>query len=484
MPVSIKHADYSARCAQWERCRDAYEGSDAVKAKSETYLDKLPVQDSEEYEKYKRRALWYGATARTVDGLTGAVTRKDPQFMVPDAIVSHLNDVTLMGTPASIFVKETLSEILKVGRHGILVDMSTSTDPARPSTTRPYWTCYKAEQIINWRTAAVNGATVLVLVVLKEYVEKTDKDDEFEVQTIERYRVLSLEDGVYRVRVFTLKDGAGKTEEYDIKEFTPVFREQPLTEIPFCFVGVRGLGAETEKPPLLDVVDVNYSHYHSSADLEHGRHYTALPTPWVAGFPKDTKLRIGSSFAWIASDPAASAGMLEFTGQGLGALEKALESKERLMAVLGARMLEAEKAGVEASETLLLRSAGERSTLQSIAIVVGLAFTKILRWHAMWAGIKETSTISAELNSDFTAAPMTSAELTALMQAWQGGGISYETFYYNLQRGELTRPDITAEDERTLIETQMGDVTDLTTAHDDTTVLNQPDNQDVNAVNA
>jgi len=40
------------------------------------------------------------------------------------------------------------------------------------------------------------------------------------------------------------------------------------------------------------------------------------------------------------------------------------------------------------------------------------------------------------------------------MQALLNGTISYETFYFNLQRGEIARPLIDVEEERVLIDDQ------------------------------
>lgn len=454
MPVDSTHAEYNVRVNQWRRCRDAYNGSDAIKASGEEYLPKLPNQDHQEYEAYKMRSLWYGATYRTISGLAGAVTRKDPKLDVPQAMAPHLKDVTLTGTPANVFVKDVISEVLMTGRFGILVDMAEESLAGALDTTRPYWVPFTAENIINWQTTIVGGAQVLTMVVLCEYVwVQAKSDDPFQSESAKQYRVLLLDEGEYKVHIHT----PVKTGGFTIREIIPVLRGAPLTYIPFCFFGSGGLSVCPEKPPMLDLVDVNLSHYRSSADLEHGRHYTALPTPWVAGFPKETQLSIGSSIAWVSPDPQAHAGILEFTGQGLGALETALETKEKLMAVLGARMLEGQKASVEASDTLMVRSSGERSTLQSTALIVSLGLTRICRWHAMWMAAKDTEGINAELNSDFIAQPLTSTELSALVQAYQADAISYETFYWNLQRGEIARPDATAEDERTLIETQAAD---------------------------
>jgi hypothetical protein len=41
-----------------------------------------------------------------------------------------------------------------------------------------------------------------------------------------------------------------------------------------------------------------------------------------------------------------------------------------------------------------------------------------------------------------------------LVASWQQGAISYDTLYYNLQKGEVARPGITADAERDLIDTQ------------------------------
>src|SRR5438093_9570159 len=79
------------------------------------------------------------------------------------------------------------------------------------------------------------------------------------------------------------------------------------------------------------------------ADYKHGLHFTALPTAWVSGFDKAATLRIGSSTAWVSETPGATAGFLEFKGQGLMTFENAMDRDERLMAVLGTRMLEAQK---------------------------------------------------------------------------------------------------------------------------------------------
>ena len=58
--------------------------------------------------------------------------------------------------------------------------------------------------------------------------------------------------------------------------------------------------------------------------------------------------------------------MLEFRGQGLAAIEKDLDKMERLMAVLGARLLEEQPRTQETLGAVTLRHSGEYATLRTI----------------------------------------------------------------------------------------------------------------------
>jgi hypothetical protein len=66
------------------------------------------------------------------------------------------------------------------------------------------------------------------------------------------------------------------------------------------------------------------------ADLEHGAHFTGLPTPIITGhnLGEDETFSIGSTTAWVLPNEYTDVKYLEFTGQGLGALESRLVSKD------------------------------------------------------------------------------------------------------------------------------------------------------------
>src|SRR5262245_60321428 len=404
MPVTTVHAEYAQTEDSWQRCRDVLGGSEAVKAQGERYLPRLLGQSTitfegrviNEYESFKMRALFYEATGRTLQGLLGALFRRDPQVSVPEPMLLQLDDVTGTGIPFNAFAQTIAQEVISTGRYGVLVDLPSDAITA----PQPYWCAYRAEAITNWRMEPRDGVQVLTLVVLKEEIEEVASDG-FDIETTPQYRVLRLDDdGWYAVELWR-PDASRQDRWVMIERLEPTIRGQRLPVIPFVFFGPTSLLPTVERPPLLGIVEVNLSHYRSSADLEHGRHFCGLPTAWVAGFPTETQLKIGSAVAWVSDNVQAKAGMLEFTGQGLGALEKALDEKEAKMAALGARMLENPRAGVEAAETIRLRTQGEHNFLETLAKTLSRGLTLLLQAHAAWMALPEGADISCEVNTDF-----------------------------------------------------------------------------------
>lgn len=469
MPVTSCHPQYSENIELWRKCRTIIQGEEAVKAAGDRYLPRLDGQDQTEYEAYKMRALFYGAADRTVKGLRGAILAKAATVKMPEQLVELSKRLGASGESLEGITQTVLGEVIGIGRVGLLVDAAEDVENGEP-----FVEVYFAEQITSWRTEMVGGRRTLVRLVLREELEQLDPTDPFAFKSETRYRVLKLgdpetglevgpeddrESARYFVEIWrredTLDQKTKQQHEHWILEDTiePRIRGGlPLREIPFTVVNPSSLGFDVEKSPILDLVNVNLSHYRSSADLEHGRHFTALPTAVAAGFGEaSSKLKIGSGVAWQTNDTSAHAEFLEFTGAGLGHLAEALKEKQQLMAILGARLLEDQKRAAEAAETLQLRQAGEKSILADIAANCSEGLTRVLRLAAMWLGSAEAESASVELNKDFNLVGIDAATLQALMLAVQAGQVSWQTFFYNVKRGELIPDNVTAEEEAELI---------------------------------
>lgn len=449
---AYRHPEYDAHSEVWRRCRDVVSGQDAVHAGGESYLSRLSDQTRAEYDAYKQRTPFYNATGRTLDGLVGMIFRKSPAIDVPAAMEPWADDLTLSGVDLVSFTRDVVQQVQAVGRVGVLVEyprvdaQPSSLAGALALNLRPYATMYQAESVINWRVERINNVMAPTLVVLSESYEVRGQ---FAVETKPQIRALMLDGGAYVQRIYRTGD-RGAWEMVD--EVYPLRNGATIDHIPFVMFGAESNSFDVSQPPLLDLTDLNLSHYRTSADLEHGAHFTGLPTPFIAGVTlgDNEVLRIGSANAIVSPYAEATARYLEFTGQGLGALEKLMDRKEAQMAAIGARMLAPEKASAEAAGTVEMRHSGETSVLAALAKLVSAGMNRILQEMAAWGGIAGTPTI--ELSTDYLPAKMTAQELTALVGAWQSGAISKKTLFWNLQWGEVVAPDATFEAEEGEIE--------------------------------
>lgn len=436
MAVNAKHPEYSKNLIKWQLMRDALAGEVA----KEKYVPKLSDQEADEYSAYVGRAEFYNATARTQVALTGLLFAKPPKVELPEALKTIAENVSLDDDTLEALAKNIADECLSVGRCGVLVDLPSveksdySKLEAERLNLRAYATLYKAENIINWKTTKINGSNVTSLVVLAEtYAEPTQ--DEFVDKIKTRYRVLDLHEGYYRQRVFS-ETKAGNFEV--VSEIYPSANGQKLEYLPFTFFNVNDLKTAVEKPPLLDLAKVNISHFRSEVDLEHGTHFTALPTPYVTGYQGESseKLKIGSTAVWVINDPSAKVGFLEFSGAGLSTLENRIAVKEKRMSILGARLLLDEKKTAEATETLQMRKSGENAVLTSVAATISEGIVSFLKDIAFFENIAGENLIY-EINTDYNLTMIEPQLLAQIIAGIQSGDIPNEVLYDALLKGEL-----------------------------------------------
>ena len=437
--LDITHEQHAAHAPLWAKCRDAIAGQHAVHMAGEAYLPKLSGQTMSEYRSYVMRAPFFNAAKRTLDSLSGLIAAKQAKKEIPAAMTQWLDDITLEGTTLDGLAFQIIEEQIAVGRVGLIVEHPSleldaiTVGVAESLNLRPYIRIYRAESIHDWRTGSVGGLQKLTMVKLYEVLQLPGQT-EFETIAVPQYRILDLFEGAYRVRLFR-QDGQG--EWLLTAESFPRARGQLLTEIPFVIINASSCGAQAETPPLLDLIDQNLAHYRNTADLEHGLHFTGLPTAVLSGVqlePGQT-YAIGSTAAWVFPDPAAKAEYLEFQGAGLTQLMAAIKEKENRMAVLGARMLSDDKKAAESSDTMDMRTSGERSVLASMSRVASMGLTAALRIMAQWAGV--SGQIEYALNRDFGMKRLGGQELTALVGAWQAGAFSQETLFDNLSQGQI-----------------------------------------------
>jgi hypothetical protein len=472
VPVNSPNAAYVEHKPKWQRVRDCREGEDAVKKRTTAYLPPLDVHANrpDKYLGYLARATFFNATGRTVAGLAGAIFQKPPKVELPERIKDHAKDITMTGVSAEVFALNVVEEDLTTGRVGILVDLQLG----KSTDGRPYWSRYNAEDIVNWSAERRGGDEILTLVVLREDYQEPDAKDRFISKTCDQYRELRLNDaGQYTVTIWRKPEGKADYEPWaptgaDGKPAGPTTlipqrRGKALDFIPFTFIGPTSTAPAVEKPPLLDLVNVNLAHYRNSADYEHGLHYTGIPLVWIAGAIPAThnpaepnspppQVIAGPDVA-IYLEKDGKLGIEQADGETLGALENALKEKKEQMTTLGARMLEPPGAA-ETATAVLGRAAGDHASIRTIAAAAEEGLTKAAQIHAYWMGVEtrpSDAKATVTLNKDVVNAKLKPEEVRVLLEMYIEGAISAETFYHRLQGGEWARDGVSFEDEQKAI---------------------------------
>src|SRR4051812_35003836 len=108
------HKDFDEHQCEWKLIRDCLDGESSIK--DGPYLPQLSGHRYDEYLGYKERAVWYGATARTVQGLAGSLLRKPPALELPAQVKDLTENITQTGITFPMFAKTVAEEVISFAR--------------------------------------------------------------------------------------------------------------------------------------------------------------------------------------------------------------------------------------------------------------------------------------------------------------------------------------------------------------------------------
>lgn len=454
----LYHEEYAEFINRWELITDVIAGKEDIDEKGDTYLPIPSGRSDTEYQAYQKRAVLYNATARTMDGLLGALFRKDVKVEVPEPLEYILDNTDGEDNGVNQFSKKVATNVISKGRQGILVDFPqasgiTTLREERNANMKARIQTYTPESIVNWKVVKDGGLLKLTHVLLKEEEHRV-KGHAFKFEKFTRYRVLELDpEGFYFIRILEeRKDEKTNTSFYtEVETIVPRLPNgELLDKIPFFFVGSIDNGAKVNKAPLYDLAQLNISHYRNSADYEEALFMIGQPTSWISGLNKDFidenrgNIKIGSRITWLLP-PESQVGLLESKADK-NILQKAMELKESEMLGLGARIMQDNSSsGSESAESVSLRRSGESSQLSCIADNINKAMTEALKLCARWMGLDD-SKVKYSINKEFFSKRLSHQELQALVAAWQGSAISRAVLFDNLRKGEIIDPTFDDEE--------------------------------------
>lgn len=432
---------------QYELIRDCIGGEHQVKFRRDKYLP-MPnasdqsVENIARYNSYIRRAVFYNAAQRTLEGLVGQIFLREPQIKVPSLLQPVVDDATGSGVSLAQLAQEAASDALAYGRVGLFVDypdtdVPTSQSQVAAGEVTAQITVVKPWNAINYRVKSRGAKKVLSLVVFEE--EYVEDDDGFETKTKRRWRVLRLVEDQYKVEVWNEKIGTKPVQEFWPKDHAGT----ALNEIPFVFIGSKNNDPKPQLPPLYALCAVNMGHYRNSADYEEAVFMLGQPTPWFAGLTEEWVTKVMGGGVALGSRGAVmlpengSAGLLQVEPNTMA--KEAMEQKEAQMVALGAKLVEGSQVQRTATEADI-DNTSETSSLSSVAKNTAAAFKWALEKAALFVGAPDTG-IEFDLNTEFDLQKMTPEERRQLISEWQAGAITFEEMRASLRRGGIATLD-------------------------------------------
>jgi hypothetical protein len=428
----VRSLDVIAMMPDWAVMAAVTRGTNYLRDLSETYLPQEPREDEDAYQTRVDRSVLSPYTSRLIETAAGAILRKPIHIEGDQYWLDLAQNIDGLGSNINEYARRALVSSLTYGHSAILVDYPAAATvlnlaEERALGRRPYFVHVDAPQIWGWRKEPVTNR--LLQVRIHDYDVRPLND--FGEEQVEEMRVIYPG----RYDLYTLGQ--------DVVEFTSS-GGYSLTEIPLVPIYSNRRGLLISQPPLLDIANLNITHYQRQADLIHALHIAAMPTLVLEGWDDTTgSATMGVNYA-IAMQPGNKAYYVQADATSFDAQMAELESLASQMSTLGVTKLFGQKFVAESAEAKRIDQAQSNSVLSIISQELESALNQAFAFAAEYVGMEPPE---ITIDRDFDYYRLIGQDVAVLSQLNEAGKISDAMLLEILRRGEVLPDNINVEDE-------------------------------------
>jgi hypothetical protein len=429
----VRSLDVIAMMADWQVMAAVTRGTNYIRDLSETYLPQEPREDDDAYATRVDRSVLSPYTSRLIETAAGAILRKPIHIEGDEYWLQLAENIDGLGSNINEYARRALVSSLTYGHSAILVDYPAAMGARnlaeeRAQGRRPYFIHVDAPQIWGWRQASTMPGAPLTQVRIHEYTTRPLND--FGEEQIEQMRVIY----------------PGRYDLYTLGENVVEFTQSggySLDQIPLVPIYSNRRGMLRSQPPLLDIANLNITHYQRQADLIHALHIAAMPTLVLEGWDDTTgSATMGVNYA-IAMQPGNKAYYVQADATSFDAQMAELQSLEQQMSTLGVTKLFGQKFVAESAEAKRIDQAQSNSVLSIISQELESALNQAFGFAAEYVGIEPPE---IHIDRDFDFYRLIGQDIAVLTQLNQLGKISDAMLLEILRRGEILPDDTNIED--------------------------------------
>jgi hypothetical protein len=429
----VRSLDVIAMMPDWSVMAAVTKGTNYIRDLSETYLPQEPREDDDAYQTRVDRSVLSPYTSRLIETAAGAILRKPIHIEGDPYWLELAKNIDGIGSNINEYARRALVSSLTYGHSAILVDYPAAANAMnlaeeRAMGRRPYFVHIDAPQIWGWRKEP--GTNRLLQVRIHDYDVRPL--NEFGEEQVEEMRVIYPG----RYDLYTL----GRSTETVSLDETGGYS---LDEIPLVPIYSNRRDVLISQPPLLDIANLNITHYQRQADLIHALHIAAMPTLVLEGWDDTTgSATMGVNYA-IAMQPGNKAYYVQADATSFDAQMQELQSLEGQMSTLGVTKLFGQKFVAESAEAKRIDQAQSNSVLSIISQELESCLNQAFAFAAQYVGIEPPE---IKIDRDFDYYRLIGQDISVLAQLNQMGKISDEMLLEVLRRGEILPDDTNIEE--------------------------------------
>ena len=453
MPQSTRfsnHPDFEKALLDWVVASDCYEGERVIKERKTVYLPatsgqislglgydgNVPRTGQQIYDAYLQRASFPAVVRQTTEALLGVALRKPWAVELPTQLEHLLKTATIKGDSMEDLIVRMLRRVMLYGRMGLLTEID-GTPP------KIYLVDYEPTQVINWAPEETGGdrGTVRLVVLREDHLQLREQDQSYNWDTVERYRVLRLDElGAYSAQIYN----ADEVEPVEV----PNFMGKKLQKIPFTLIGSVDTTPEIDPIPMLPLCQVALTIFRTEADYRQTLYISGQETLVIRGQAQpegdDDEVTVGAGAIIYLTNPEADAKFIGANSKGIPELRAAIENDAKKATEFGLSLLTSGSAA-EASDTIRTRVGGRTANLITMVRAVAAGLKTQLDYAAEFVGASLDEVVVTP-NFEFVPSQIAVAELNGMIAAKLAGfPIAWSSIYDFARRGGLTEFDVEQE---------------------------------------